>query len=82
MKAARLAQAAPKEPPTSPAVTAVSPEIMCITVLFPDPLGPNRPNSSPGTNTQELLMVINIHNTLSPVCQAMPKSSVGERGIH
>lgn len=69
-------------PPTSPAVTAMSPEIMCITVLFPDPLGPNRPSTSPGTNMQEQLMMINIHKTLSPVCQAMPTSSVGGRDIH
>lgn len=60
--------AAPKESPTSPAVTVTSPEIMSIVVLFPDPLGPNRPNTSPETNMQELLIIVIFNKTFFSVC--------------
>lgn len=62
-----ISAAAPKEPPTSPAVTATPPEIMVRVVLFPAPLGPNRPNTSPGTNMQQLLMMF-IGNMTFPLC--------------
>lgn len=75
-KASRLPPAAPKEPPTSPAVTAMSPETMRIVVLFPAPLGPNRPNTSPGTNVQETLMVLIVIKTLSSACKAIPENTV------
>lgn len=36
---------------TWPAVGSVSPDSMCMTVLFPDPLGPNSPRTSPEENS-------------------------------
>lgn len=77
-----MPHAAPKESPTCPAVTVTSPEIMFIVVLFPAPLVPNRPNTSPGTNGQELLIIITVNKTFSPVCWAISKSTVGERLVH
>lgn len=47
----------PQTPPTCPAVSVVSPVIILIVVLFPAPLGPRSPNTSPGINTHGFLVI-------------------------